>query len=128
MALSTSAASTTTTATALITVLLLLSGSTVSVGSDPKGIPKSDVDLLEFPLNLEYLEAEFFSWGALGSGLDNFEPNLTMGGPPPVGAQKAKLSPVIRDIITQFAFQEFGHLRFIFTSPPFTFWMIILNF
>ncbi|CAA2959809.1 Hypothetical predicted protein [Olea europaea subsp. europaea] len=25
-------------------------------------LPNSDVDLLEFPLSLEYLEAEFFSW------------------------------------------------------------------
>ncbi|KAG4381390.1 hypothetical protein GLYMA_15G138132v4 [Glycine max] len=29
-------------------------------------IPESDVDLLKFPLNLEYLEAEFFLFGSLG--------------------------------------------------------------
>ncbi|KAM3204374.1 hypothetical protein P3L10_027783 [Capsicum annuum] len=62
------------------------------VGCD---IPKSDVDLVEFPLNLDYLEAEFFF------------------GPPPIGAQIAKLSPLIRDVITQFGFQEVGHLRAI---------------
>ncbi|KAI3459196.1 hypothetical protein Pfo_015859 [Paulownia fortunei] len=127
MALSTSAVSTTTTTTGLITVLLLLllllGCSTAfetefSVESGSKILPKSDVDLLEFPLNLEYLEAEFFSWGALGRGLDSLAPNLTKGGPPPIGVEKAKLSPVIRDIIEQFAFQEFGHLRAIQKTVP----------
>ncbi|KAF3652269.1 hypothetical protein FXO38_16200 [Capsicum annuum] len=78
------------------------------VGCD---MPKSDVDLVEFPLNLEYLEAEFFLWGSLGYGLDKFAPELAGSGPPPIGAQIAKLSPLVRDVITQFGFQEVGHLR-----------------
>lgn len=77
-------------------------------------LPRSDIDLVEFPLNLEYFEAEFFLWGALGYGLDVVDPSLTMGGPPPVGPKRAKLSPLIRDVIAQFAYQEIGHLRFIF--------------
>ncbi|KAG9146372.1 hypothetical protein Leryth_018421 [Lithospermum erythrorhizon] len=81
-------------------------------------LPQSDVDLLEFPLNLEYLEAEFFLWGALGYGLDSVAPTLGSGGPQPIGTKMAKLSPVIRDIITQFAFQEVGHLRAIKANVP----------
>ncbi|KAI3469258.1 hypothetical protein Pfo_025921 [Paulownia fortunei] len=104
MAFSTSSAST----TALITLLLLLLGS-----GNSQDIPESDVDQMEFALNLEFLEAEFFLSGALGLGLDSLEPNLTMGGPSPVGVKKANLSPLIRDIIAQFAFQEVGHLRAI---------------
>ncbi|KZV17269.1 hypothetical protein F511_19290 [Dorcoceras hygrometricum] len=95
--------------TALLLLILLH-------GTASHYLPKSDVDLLEFPLNLEYLEAEFFSWGAFGRGLDALEPNLTSGGPPPIGVQIAKLSPLIRDIIGQFAYQEFGHLS---TVPGF---------
>uniref|UniRef100_A0A7N0UBR9 Desiccation-related protein PCC13-62 n=1 Tax=Kalanchoe fedtschenkoi TaxID=63787 RepID=A0A7N0UBR9_KALFE len=76
-------------------------------------MPESDVDLLEFPLNLEYLEAEFFLWGSLGHGLDKVAPNLTGAGPPPAGARLAKLDPLTRDVIKQFAFQEVGHLRAI---------------
>ncbi|CAA7048099.1 unnamed protein product [Microthlaspi erraticum] len=72
-----------------------------------------DRKLLEFPLNLEYLEAEFFLFGALGFGLDKVAPNLTMGGPSPFGAQKANLDPLTRDVILQFAWQEVGHLRAI---------------
>ncbi|XWS08462.1 hypothetical protein CRYUN_Cryun40dG0004300 [Craigia yunnanensis] len=76
-------------------------------------VPKSDVNLLEFPLNLEYLEAEFFLYGALGNGLDTVAPNLTMGGPPPIGAKKANLDAFTKDVILQFALQEVGHLKAI---------------
>ncbi|GLT67201.1 hypothetical protein SLA2020_395270 [Shorea laevis] len=78
-----------------------------------KTIPASDLDLIEFPLNLEYLEAEFFLYGSLGHGLDTVAPNLTMGGPPPIGARRANLDPLTRDITIQFGLQEVGHLRAI---------------
>lgn len=39
-------------------------------------IAKADLDLLEFPLNLEYLEAEFFLYGSLGVGFDHVAPNF----------------------------------------------------
>ncbi|XP_015691717.2 desiccation-related protein PCC13-62-like [Oryza brachyantha] len=76
-------------------------------------LPQSDVDLLEFPLNLEYLEAEFFCWSALGYGLDGIDANLAGGGPAPIGGQTAALTPFVRDIATQFCYQEVGHLRAI---------------
>ncbi|KAL2341633.1 hypothetical protein Fmac_009573 [Flemingia macrophylla] len=75
--------------------------------------PESDNDLLEFPLNLEYLEAEFFLFGALGHGLDVVAPNLTGNGPSPIGAKLANLDKLVRDVILQFAYQEVGHLRAI---------------
>lgn len=71
-------------------------------------MPPSDVDPLEFPLNLE---AEFFLFGALGYGLDKAAPNQTKGGTPPVGARAANLDCATRDIILQFGLQEIGHLR-----------------
>lgn len=74
-------------------------------------LPKMDVDLIEFPLNLEYMEAEFFLWGSFGQGLDKFAPQLADGGPTPIGVRIAKLSPLIRDVIAQFGFQEVGHVR-----------------
>ncbi|CAL5409438.1 unnamed protein product [Camellia sinensis] len=112
----TSMATTTTTTAAVISsillLLLFLPTSYCSENYNP-AIPVSDIDLLEFPLNLEYLEAEFFLWGSLGYGLDSIAPNLTMGGPPPVGTTKARLDPFTKDVILQFAFQEVGHLRAI---------------
>jgi hypothetical protein len=77
----------------------------------PGPVAGGDVDWLEFPLNLEYLEAEFFLWSALGYGLDHAAPELVSGGPAPIGAQKANLDPLVLEVIEQFAYQEVGHLR-----------------
>ncbi|XP_021907088.1 desiccation-related protein PCC13-62-like isoform X2 [Carica papaya] len=95
--------------------VLVLQSFLLKINSHPYGsdVRKGDKDLLEFPLNLEYLEAEFFCHGSLGYGLDKVAPELTMGGPPPIGARKANLDPLIRDIMEQFAWQEVGHLRAI---------------
>lgn len=81
-------------------------------GYKPGPVPAVDVDSLEFPLNLEYLEAEFFLWSALGYGLDHVAPELVSGGPPPIGAKKANLDPLVREIIKEFAYQEVGHIRY----------------
>ncbi|KAK9104009.1 hypothetical protein Scep_020853 [Stephania cephalantha] len=75
--------------------------------------PGCDNDLLQFAMNLEFLEAEFFLHGAFGEGLDTFAPELTGGGPPPIGVQRAPLHWLVRDVIVQFGFQEVGHLRAI---------------
>ena len=89
------------------TAILLL----LPAGSYSAQLPQSDIDLLEFPLNLEYLEAEFFLFGSLGYGLDKVAPNLTMGGPAPIGGKKANLDAFANDVVLQFAWQEVGHLK-----------------
>lgn len=105
-------------ATAFLLLLHHLPNScAINLGVD-RAASNPDRDLTEFPLNLEYFEAEFFLWGALGRGLDHVAPNLTSGGPAPIGAKKARLGPVVRDIIAQFAYQEVGHLRAIKSTVP----------
>lgn len=99
---------------ALFFLLLLLVPSSNCAGLSSHhhhGVPKCDVDLLEFPLNLEYFEAELFLYASLGYGLDKVAPDLPQGGPPPIGAKAANLGPLIKDIILQFAYQEVGHLK-----------------
>ncbi|CAI9771276.1 unnamed protein product [Fraxinus pennsylvanica] len=122
MALSIAITLTNSTATAFTLLLLFCSSYTfkaeIFVERDSGNITESDVHLLEFPLNLEYLEAEFFLFGALGRGLESVDPNLTGGGPRPIGARTALLSSIIRNIISQFAFQEVGHLRAIKSAVP----------
>ena len=99
-------------ATLLILLLLPKSYSSKTIESN-SSLPQVDVDLLEFPLNLEYLEAEFFLYGAYGYGLDKIAPNLTKGGPTPIGAKRGQMDKFTRDVIKQFALQEVGHLRFV---------------
>ncbi|KAK7856710.1 desiccation-related protein pcc13-62 [Quercus suber] len=94
---------------ALLTLFLLPKSYSSEITKSNSSLPEVDIDLLEFPLNLEYLEAEFFLYGALGYGLDKFAPNLTLGGPTPFGGKRANLGPFTRD----FALQEVGHLRAI---------------
>ncbi|XP_059462533.1 desiccation-related protein PCC13-62-like [Corylus avellana] len=116
MALSASFTPTPLTITTFLLLLLLFPTSycyEVNIYWDSSSVPESDVNLLEFPLNLEFLEAEFFLYGSFGYGLDKFAPNLSRGGPPPIGARRAKLDTFTRDVIKQFALQEVGHLRAI---------------
>lgn len=91
------------------------------------GIPQEDTDLILVALNLEYLESEFFLFGALGTGLDGFDPTLAAGGPPPIGAQKANLDSLTRDIIYQFGLQEVGHVRAIKQTIPDAFPRVLLD-
>lgn len=100
----------------LVLVLLLainasLVNSSCSYLSCSGNISASDVDRVQFALNLEFTEAEFFLKGSTGKGLDAFNATLAQGGPPPVGAKKAKLDPITNRIIEEFGYQEIGHLR-----------------
>lgn len=52
-----------------------------------------------------------FMHGALGKGYDSLYPELTFGGPSPIGVQRANLDPPVRRIIEEFGYQEVGQLR-----------------
>ncbi|KAL7619255.1 hypothetical protein Lser_V15G01620 [Lactuca serriola] len=101
--------------TSVFLLLLLLAPVTQNAKSM---LPRTDRELLEFSLNLEYLEAEFFLHGSMGRGLDHIQPGLAGGGPRPIGARIANLSPLVRNIIMQFAYQEVGHIRAIKSTVP----------
>eukprot|EP01018_Ginkgo_biloba_P003596 Gb_19469 [translate_table: standard] len=111
----------------LLAIILVLTQVAPSVSKDspvpsgpyrPKRISGADVDLLEFPLNLEFLEAEFFLFASLGYGLDKIAPELASGGPSPQGGQKANLDSRTHDVMLEFAYQEVDHIRAIKATVP----------
>lgn len=67
----------------------------------------SDVDIMNFALNLECLEATYYSTAVNGFGL-----NATSlgGGPQGVGGGKANLSPDLIKIATELANDEIDHV------------------
>ncbi|KAK3041963.1 hypothetical protein RJ639_002271 [Escallonia herrerae] len=116
------------TSTSFIMLVMVLISSKLmhtcfSSPSCPPGYPehaipiyKEDIDMMQFAENLEHLEADFFLWSALGYGLDQVAPWLAMGGPPPIGAQKANLDALTQHIIEEFGYEEVGHLRALKTT------------
>lgn len=77
----------------------------------PGPVTAMEADTLNFALNLEYLEGEYFNRALYREGLDKFDPGLSGGGPPPIGFELANLDPPTRDIIQQLGLQEVGHIR-----------------
>lgn len=73
----------------------------------------TDVQILNFALNLECLEAEFYNYAAYGSGLT---PELRGGGPTPIGGQKANLTDDALNVVTEIARNEAQHVGFLRTA------------
>lgn len=88
----------------------LLTGITPSTA--PAATAYDDTDILNFALNLEYLEAEFFLRAATGSGLTGADvgssPGAVIG-----GMQVTGLSAGQQAIVNEIAFAEQQHVRFL---------------
>ena len=73
------------------------------------------IDILNFALNLEYLEATFYSYIVTGSDLNS---SLTGGGPSPTGApsQITFPNPQINDLFAEIYFDEMSHVSDLRTA------------
>ena len=73
------------------------------------------VDILNFALNLEYLEATFYSYIVTGSDLNS---SLTGGGPAPTGAPSQITFPnaQINDLFAEILFDEVSHVSDLRTA------------
>ncbi|MDQ2893433.1 MAG: ferritin-like domain-containing protein [Pseudomonadota bacterium] len=73
-----------------------------------------DADILNFALNLEYLEAQFYSYAATGSGLPStmLDGTYTQGGV--TGGKKVPFSdPVVAAYAKEIAADEIAHVAFL---------------
>jgi len=72
----------------------------------------TDADILNFALNLEYLEAEFYLHAATGSGLASADAG-TSPGTVTGGAKVSGLSSAQQNILNEIAYDEQEHVRFL---------------
>jgi len=90
-----------------------------AIAQSPPGSPAAniDVDILNFALQLEYLEAQFYSFAAFGVGL----PNSSLTGTGTQGAviggrQVAFTDPLVRRYANEIANDEIAHVNFLRTA------------
>lgn len=82
----------------------------IAAFSAAPAVAVNDVDILNFALNLEYLEASFYSYAVYGTGLSS---SLRGGGPQASGGKKASLSGVVAKIAKEIATDEIKHVKFL---------------
>jgi Ferritin-like domain len=85
-------------------------GNNVTGSSSVMAAGPSEMDVLNFALNLEYLEATFYSFATQGSDLPS---SLTAGSGPVIGAPTAKIqfpNQQITDIFNEIFFNEMSHV------------------
>ncbi|HEY0758170.1 MAG TPA: ferritin-like domain-containing protein [Acidisarcina sp.] len=89
-------------------------GSTVTATPGPTSAPTgiTDVDILNFALNLEYLEAEFYQRAVYGSGLSSADIG-TSPGAVTGGAQVSFSTPALAALAKEIANDELAHVRFL---------------
>ncbi len=96
----------------------------VSAGLAPEAQAQTttEVQVLQFALNLEYLEAEFYTYGLIGSGIINnglgvYGParggNNTAGGPVSGGKKVNFSSSYLHDLLYQIGNDERAHVKLL---------------
>jgi len=86
--------------------------STPPVTTTPAATTYSEADVLNFALNLEYLEAEFYLRAATGSGLSSGDTGSSPGAVTGGGAV-AFATPAIQQYANEIANHELAHVRFL---------------
>ena len=79
----------------------------------------TDVDLLNFALNFEYLEAQFYAYAAGGAGLDASLLGTSPGALTATNARRVDnldSDPLVRDYAREIAADELAHVKFLRTQ------------
>jgi len=92
-------------------------GSRISTSTPPPTTPTTpavtDADILNFALNLEYLEAEFYLRATTGSGLSTTDAGGANAGIVTGGSQVPFVTPAIQQYAVEIANDELAHVRFL---------------
>ena len=93
------------------------SSDTAVAQNPPTGAVNNDVEILNFALQLEYLEAQFYAFAATGAGL----PQSALSGTGTQGAviggrQVAFSDPLVRRYANEIAQDEIAHVNFLRTA------------
>jgi hypothetical protein len=79
-----------------------------------KAVTQNDIDILNFALNLEYLEAEYYLRAAFGRGLDDSDTTGTgTRGNVTGGSAVPFTNPTFRDYAEEIARDEEAHVKFL---------------
>jgi hypothetical protein len=91
--------------------------SAITLGGIATAQTITDTDRLNFLLNLEYLEAQFYSYAVTGAGLANADLTGTVGtqGPVTGGAQVSFTDPLVAQYAKEIAKNELANVRFLRT-------------
>jgi hypothetical protein len=98
----------------------LVMGGTDTAGLRKARSHKRDYDILNFALNLEYLEAEYYLRGALGRGLADADTTGAVGtlGAVTGGRQVNFATPVFRQYAEEIAADEEAHVKLLRSAIP----------
>jgi len=83
--------------------------------AEAQSSPLTDADILNFALNLEYLEAEYYLMATYGRGLTNADSTGADGAPGYVngGAKVSFTNKTIQDFAFEIADDEYNHVKFL---------------
>ena len=102
---------------ALASAASFAGGLSLAVGATPLNAQSAvtDVDILNFALNLEYLEAQFYSFAVNGTGLAASDTTATTGTPGAVtGGRRVNFTdPVVAQYAREIAADEVAHVKFL---------------